>query len=174
MLFRIIDRMTTEEYETIAIVLRPRLISVGQKFFTNDDMAEDVAQEVLTRLWVLRSKIDMRQGVDAFAIRMAKNICISEWRRQKLHKLVDINESLIIQDYSPVLQIENSDNEKSLRKAIGRLSKPEQRLFRMRHELDMDIQQIAVVTGIQPRSISAMLSGARKKIMEILKKGGNL
>lgn len=174
MLFRIIDRMTTEEYETVATVLRSRLISVEQKFFTNDDVAEDVAQEVLIRLWVLRNKIDMRQGVDAFAIRMAKNICISEWRRQKLHKLVDINDSLIIQDYSLVLQIENKDNEQSLRKAIGHLSKPEQRLFLMRHELDMDIQQIAVVTGIQPRSISVMLSGARKKIMEILKKGGNL
>ena len=60
-----------------------------------------------------------------------------------------------------------------LQKAVSLLKPTEQRLFRMRHEAEMDIQQISAVTGIGVRSVSAMLSTAKRKLLEILNtKGG--
>jgi DNA-directed RNA polymerase specialized sigma24 family protein len=50
----------------------------------------------------------------------------------------------------------------------------EQRLFRMRHEAEMDIQQISAVTGIGVRSVSAMLSTAKRKLLKILNPKGGL
>ena len=62
---------------------------------------------------------------------------------------------------------------KRLYEAIEHLNPAEQRLFRMRHEAEMDIQQISIATGIGVRSISAMLSTAKRKLIEILtQKGG--
>jgi RNA polymerase sigma factor (sigma-70 family) len=60
-----------------------------------------------------------------------------------------------------------------LQKAVSQLKPAEQRLFLMRHEAEMDIQQISAVTGIGARSVSAMLSTAKRKLLEILNpKGG--
>ena len=61
-----------------------------------------------------------------------------------------------------------------LRLALLQLTHAEQRLFRMRHELEMDIAEISSVTGISPRSISAMLSTAKRKLFEILNRKGDL
>ena len=62
---------------------------------------------------------------------------------------------------------------KRLYQAVSQLKPAEQRLFRMRHEAEMDIQQISAMTGIGARSISAILSTAKRKLQEILtKKGG--
>ena len=72
------------------------------------------------------------------------------------------------------LPMSDDDNNRMLQQAIATLAPTEQRLFRMRHELEMDIPQIAAATGLLPRSISAIVSGARRKILEQLKKGGML
>ena len=74
--------MTTIEFEHIAEKLRLRLVKVGREFFADDDKAEDIAQEILTRLWIMRDRVNVQLGVEALAVRMAKNLCVSEWRRQ--------------------------------------------------------------------------------------------
>jgi RNA polymerase sigma factor (sigma-70 family) len=61
-----------------------------------------------------------------------------------------------------------------LKRAVSQLKPAEQRLFRMRHEAEMDIQQISAVTGIGVRSVSAMLSTAKRKLLKILNPKGGL
>lgn len=165
--------MTTEEFEYIARTLRPRLFSVGREFFGNDGMADDVAQEALTRLWLARSRIDTQTNVEALAVRMAKNICVSEWRKQKVRRNLDIGGETATHN-SAQAEMDDRDNRLLLEKAMRRLTGTEQRLYRMRHETEMDIGQIAAVTGIQPRSISAILSAARHKLLDMLKKQGGI
>lgn len=162
--------MTRQEFEHIAKMLRPQLVRIGEDFFEDSDAAEDVAQEVLMRLWLMQERIETK-SVSALASRMAKNYCVSQWRKQKSRQTVGIDHSILAHNIPPD-SLEMQDEERQLQQALATLSRPEQRLFRMRHELDMDIQEIAAATGILPRSISAMLSAARRKITEIIKKGG--
>lgn len=68
----------------------------------------------------------------------------------------------------------DDDNQRFLQLAIRTLTPQEQRLFRMRHELEMDVPQIAAATGLMARSVSAIVSTARHKIVEQLKIGGFL
>jgi len=165
--------MTTDEFEHIARTLRPLLFSVGREFFRNDSMADDVAQEALTRLWLVHGRIDIKNNIEALAVRMAKNICVSEWRRQKVRRTIGISENMKVTDNTQT-GMYNRDNHMILDKAVSRLSATEQQLYRMRHEAGMEISQIAAVTGIQPRSISAMLSTARRKLLEMIKRQGGI
>ena len=69
--------MTQQEFEHIAQQLRPKLLNIGRQFFNDEDCAEDIAQETLMRLWLLRERIEQQIGIVPLAIRMAKNITIS-------------------------------------------------------------------------------------------------
>lgn len=167
--------MTQQEFEHIAQQLRPLLLHIGQQFFGNSNNAEDIAQETLMRLWQLRDHIEQKVELEPLVIRMAKNLCISEWRRRQVRNSVSLSKQEAITNETISRQLEANEAIAQLRSALTRLKPTEQRLFRMRHELEMDITEISAVTGIAPRSVSAMLSTAKRKLSEILNpKGGQL
>lgn len=163
--------MTRQEFEHIAKTLRPRLLTVGRAFFGDNDTAEDIAQETLMRLWLLQERINLQIGVEPLAIRMAKNLCVSEWRKRQTRQAVSLVQEAVASE-TISQQLEARDDVALLRSAISRLAPTEQRLFRMRHELEMELAEITAVTGISPRSISAILSTAKRKLLEMTKKKG--
>lgn len=163
--------MTTEEFEHLTRRLRPKLLGIGRKMFADSTMAEDVAQETLMRLWMMRERIDSDGGAEALAVRIARNVCVSEWRRKQSSPCVAMPLPGKCRGEDPMAE---SDNSRILQMAVSRLTPSEQRLYRMRHELEMDLGEIAAVTGIGIRSLSAMLSTARRKMLETIKKEGLL
>lgn len=165
--------MTQQEYEHMVPRLRPRLKNIGQQFFGDEEMAEDIAQETLMRLWMLRERIAPQTDIEPLAVRMAKNLCASEWRKQKVRQGNSLQEALT--DHKDIQRdVELKEEVARLKRAVSQLKPAEQRLFRMRHEAEMDIQQISAVTGIGVRSVSAMLSTAKRKLLEILNPKGGL
>lgn len=165
--------MTQQEFEHIVPRLRPRLKDIGRQFFGNEEMAEDIAQETLMRLWMLRERIAPQTDIEPLAVRMAKNLCVSEWRKQKVRQENSLQEALI--DHKDIQRdVELKEEVARLKRAVSQLKPAEQRLFRMRHEAEMDIQQISAVTGIGVRSVSAMLSTAKRKLLKILNPKGGL
>ena len=145
-------------------------MEVGRSFFGDEASAEDVVQEALARLWLLRDRVDAVAKAEALLLRMTKNICVSLWREQR-QQAAAVERRVLAADVQPMA---DDDNVRMLQLAISRLTPSEQKLFRMRQELDMDIPQIAATTGIHPRSVSVIISNARKNIIEQLKKGGIL
>ena len=168
--------MTQQEYEHIVPMLRQRLKDIGRQFFGDEEMAEDIAQETLMRLWLLRERIEPQTGIEPLAVRMAKNLCVSEWRKQKIRGNATLRPSVGEPTTHEDIQhdVELKEEIARLRQAICLLKPAEQRLFRMRHEAEMDIQQISAATGIGMRSVSAMLSTAKRKLLEILNPKGGL
>jgi RNA polymerase sigma factor (sigma-70 family) len=165
--------MTQQEFEHIVPRLRPRLRDIGRQFFGNEEMAEDIAQETLMRLWMLRERIAPQTDIEPLAVRMAKNLCVSEWRKQKVRQENSLQEALT--DHKDIQRdVELKEEVARLKRAVSQLKPAEQRLFRMRHEAEMDIQQISAVTGIGVRSVSAMLSTAKRKLLKILNPKGGL
>ena len=153
-----------------------RLVKLGGTFFRNDEQAADAVQEALLRLWLLRERVNDEDYAEALLIRMTKNVCVSEWRRRQKHGVMSIEEtSRILSDEGQPMA--DDDNQRLLQAAIRTLSPQEQQLFRMRQEMGMDIMdipQIAAVTGLLPRSVSHVVSVARSKIVEQLKRKGIL
>ncbi len=162
--------MTESEYITHVESLRPLLLQIGREFFRNGEEAEDISQETLLRLWLLRDRLPRGDELRALALRIARNVCVSQWRRQQVRH----HQSLSLPDAAqPAVSddvVENAENDRLLHEALEHLTPSERRLFLLRQESEMSLELMASLTGMKPRSISAKLSGARRKIFEYIKR----
>lgn len=160
--------MTDEQFIAHVDSLRPLLLREGRKFFRSE--AEDVAQETLLRLWLLRDRLPLGDELRALALRIARNVCVSRWRAGQLrhHQSLSIPEAA--QPVASDDSVEEAENDRLLSEVIERLSPSERRVFSLRQEQGMSLPLMASLTGMKPRSISAKLSAARRKIFDYIQR----
>ena len=164
--------MTESEYITHVEHLRPLLLRVGREFFHSGEEAEDVAQEALLRLWLCRDRLPDGRELESLAVRIAKNVCISMWRKQRLREALSIDEGIPLApmaDEQADSGVADDEQQRLLALAVRQLTPSERRLFLLRQEADMTLDLMARITGMQPRSISSKLSAARRKVYEYIK-----
>ena len=164
--------MTRQEFEHIAAQLRQKVLNVSTQFFASRQDAEDAAQEAMVQLWRYCEQIDASRNIDALAVRVAKNCCVSMYRRQ--HHTADIDQQTIktpITEASPQQQLEAKDTQRMLNEALSLLKPRERELFDMRAVMGLSNDEISSQTGLPKTSIAPMVSEARKKVMaELLKR----
>lgn len=158
--------MTQTEFEHTLLGMRPKMMRIATDFFHNEEDAEDIVQEVYVRM----IKRGWQQGdeLENLLIRATKNLCVSVWRRQKLRETEQLEgikepEACHSADTSLIQQ----ERQESLEVAILRLPPSEQRLIRMKGE-ELSLDEISIQTGIPKRTVSVMLSTARKRLLNIL------
>jgi RNA polymerase sigma factor (sigma-70 family) len=164
--------MTRQEFEHIAAQLRQKVLNVSTRFFASRQDAEDAAQEAMVQLWRYCEQIDASRNIDALAVRVAKNCCVSMYRRQR--HTADIDQQSIktpTAEPSPQQQLEAQDTQRMLNEALSLLKPRERQLFDMRAVMGLSNDEISSQTGIPKTSIAPMVSEARKKVMaELLKR----
>jgi RNA polymerase sigma factor (sigma-70 family) len=168
--------MTRSEFEHIAAQLRQRVLKVGLDFFSNKEDAEDAAQETMIQLWRYCEHIDAERNIEALAVRVAKNCCVSMYRKSSqrdgsfVTALDDVTKEPSLCDNSPQAQLEAQDTQLMLTEAIALLKPRERELFEMRQIEGLSADEVAMKTGIPKPSITAMVSAARKKVFTELKR----
>ena len=153
------------QFEHIAAQLRQRVLKVGLDFFGNQEDAEDAAQETMVQLWRYCEHIDAERNVEALAVKMAKNCCISMYRKRHHAESGDEvfdslqNHASTSVDSDPQAQLEAEDMQRMLDAAMARLNPRERQLFEMRHAEDLSTDEI----------VAAMVSTARRKVIIALR-----
>lgn len=166
--------MTQKEFEHIAPELRDVMLSVGRNFFGNDADAEDVAQEGMLSMLKYMEYMDADKEHRALAIRIAKHCCMDTVRKRNRSKIVSIDKigtsPGVDVSSSPHEELEAKELHKSMTTAIGHLKPSERRLFELRQMEGSSLDEISEKTGIAKASIKSMLSAARKKVYNELKR----
>lgn len=165
--------MTRSEFEHIAQQLRAQMLKVALDFFDSKDDAEDVTQDAMIQLWRYCEQIDGSRNVSGLAVRVAKNCCVSHYRRQRQetnYKSQTLKLKLPIETELPQDQLEAEDTQRMMTEVMALLKPRERELFEMRRVEGLSTKQISEQTGIPTKSISAMVSGARMKVFLELKK----
>ena len=158
--------MTRSEFEQIAAQLRQKVLKTGLDFFGNKEDAEDAAQDTMVQLWRYLEHIDAERNVEALAVRVAKNCCVSIYRkRQPVTPLLEGQG-----EASPQEQLEAKDTQRMLDETLSLLKPRERQLFDMRALMGLSIDEITQQTGIAKPSVTAMVSAARKKVFTELKR----
>ena len=136
--------------------------------------AEDAAQDAMVQLWRYLEHIDAERNVEALAVKVAKNCCVSSYRKQQRTTDITQIDPNKLHHYangiSPQEQLEAADTHRILSETLDLLTPRERQLFEMRKEEGLSIDEITQQTGIPKSSVTVMVSVARKKVFTELKR----
>ncbi len=151
--------MTTEEFQQQAEELRIQLVSIAHKYLGNTDEAEDIAQDAMVKLWLMREQLTL--PIAGMASIVTRNLCIDALRKK--HQTVDIAQLPDEADFS-----DDGEQIEQMLKVIDSLPSTQRTILRMRHLQGMEMREIALVLGSTEVAVRKTLSRARKVVRKRL------
>ena len=125
---------------------RAKAVSIAGQFGYAQDDAEDIAQDVMLKLWSLHEQLNDVAHLNASAVITTKRVCIDRWRTTHQHADIAITMPLIDED-----SLHDRLEYTELEHWIG-------------EQIDADI------LGIRQTSVSTLLSRARNELLNKLKR----
>lgn len=77
--------MEKTEFEIAASMLRGKLVDIARFYLSDEDEAEDIVQEAMLKLWLVRDRIDREKNISPMGMTVTRNLCIDRLRRLKTH-----------------------------------------------------------------------------------------
>lgn len=161
--------MTQEEFTYMASRMRTKAMSLAGQFGYSQEDAEDIAQDVMLRLWSLHEQLRDAAHLKASTAITAKRLCIDRWRTTHQHLKIDDAMPIVDEDTLHDQQ-EYEELEKWLDEQIGSLPSTSGMVLRMRQLEHRELSEIADILGIRQTSVSTLLSRARNELLNKLKR----
>lgn len=168
-LLRYISVMTQEAFIHIASEMRARAVGVALRFGYAQDDAEDIAQDVMLKLWCLHEHIDDAARLKTSVAVTARHVCIDRWRTAHQNAKVDA-EMLLVDEDSLYDRLEYTELERWLNEQIMHLPSTSRIVLTMRQLEHRELGEIADILGIRQSSVSTLLSRARHELINQLKR----
>ena len=164
--------MDKTAFEQQARTWRKKALSVSMSCGAGREEAEDIAQEVMLRLWQMHDDLERYDSIEALAALMARHQLINHQRRRKPEAL---NEAMIVSlNISPHEQLEMKEDDRWLTKRLEQLPTTQRTLLYMRQVERRSHEEIALLLGIETTSVSTLLARARRTLLEEIKRRNNV
>lgn len=144
-----------EAFATVYNQYRGRVLAFSYTLTKSKAIAEDITQDVFSKLWERREQIDPQQSFQGYLKKITFNQVVSFFRKVKLNKtlcqkLYSNMQLLSLQQTIPV-----SDNEllKLYQAAIGRLPAQRKKAYLLSREADLSYDQIAEEMGLSKNTV---------------------
>ena len=164
--------MDKTAFEQQARTWRQKALSVSLSCGAGRDEAEDIAQEVMLRLWQMHDELEHYDSIEALTAVMARHLLRNHHRRRKPEVL---DEALIVSlSTSPHEQLEIKEDDEWLTKRLEQLPSTQRTLLYMRQVERRSHEELAQLLGIETTSVSTLLARARRTLLEEIKRRNNL
>ena len=160
----IVERHQNKVFAVIFRILRRR----------ND--AEDIAQQVFTKIYFSLGKFDFRSSLSTWIYKIAVNECYDYLRKKKVRRLVyesdmaeEDNRSLENSKYAVNQSIEfgeQTEKRDYLVKLLERVSEEERMLLFEKEVEGLSVQELSERTGLNENTIKVKLFRARQKLVK--------
>ena len=164
--------MGEKEFESMAVELREKAIATCLSCGADAMQAEDVAQDVLLRLWQLRDTLDRYRSLEALVVVMARHNLASLHRNDNNNvPIMSVNpKQLKSQLITPDDSLISSQEVAWLNSAMQRLPSTQYAVLHMRQVECLSYDEIACRLGIENSTARSLLSRARFKLLNEIKK----
>ncbi len=160
--------MDKSAFERQAHTWYQKSLSVGHGCGAGNEEAEDIAQDVMLRLWQMREELDSYQSVEALVTLMTRHLVRNHQRRRSMELL--IAEKVTMLTNSPHELLETKEDEEWLTRKLEQLPTTQRTLLYMRQVERHSHEEIAHLLGIEISSVSTLLARARRTLLEEIKR----
>ena len=160
--------MERSAFEQKARSWRQKALEVSRHYGAGKDEAEDIAQDVMLRLWQMHDELERYQSVEGIVALMAKHLLRNHQRRKPSETL---DEAVVVSLMtSPQDELEMKEDDEWLTNKLQQLPTTQRTLLYMRQVERRSHEEIATLLGIETTSVSTLLARARRTLLEEIKR----
>jgi len=158
-------------FKTSVLPLKHQLFRLAMGIVGSKDIALDVVQEVLIKIWEKRSEWQEIKNLEGYCMRMTRNLAIDKIRSRH-HQTAGLH---LVQHFAtttetPYDQAQTQDTFRLVRQIIAQLPQDQQTIFELRAFEGLSYAEIAKATNLSMSQVKVYLSRARLKIKNQLLK----
>ena len=161
------------EFERLADVYLERLVLYASRRLGSVHDAEDVVQDVFVRAFIIRKKCEAISQVGAYLYRMTSNACMDVLRTRKGRKtLLSLmkadGEGAPSSQTSPSEALRVAEEATRAEQLLQRLPQAQAEVIRLRVFGELDLNEIAKVTGCSTNTANSRLRYGFRKLRRIV------
>jgi RNA polymerase sigma-70 factor (ECF subfamily) len=161
-------------FSALVRMYAPLLVGYAARILRSGDLAEDIVQEVLTRVWDHRGALAQCESVRAYLLRAVRNAALNALRHRQAEDRWEA--AYLLEELPPGMGIPAEDAEEhivrrelsdALLRAIDRLPERRRQIILLRLQ-QLSYSEIAQILEISPKTIEAQVTQAFATLRETL------
>lgn len=164
--------MDTSEFKKRFLPHYSRIYRIAFAITGNSQDAEDITQNLFTKLFTSRNKLDNIQNPEAYLVKLVKNLSIDLTRTkhyQQRKQNLAISTPTILNITSPQYPSEHQEQLEKIKSIITHLPPNQQQALRLHAIEGLEYREIQEIMGISSANLRTLISRARKFITAQLK-----
>lgn len=162
--------MNHDEFKKRFLPFHSLIYRIAFSILSCEDDANDVSQEVYTKLWEQKDNLENVRNDEAFVVTMTKNLSIDLLRNNQRKQFTVIETGELANEQNQDETIDARDQLANLKRCMSSLPTMQREVIRLRHFADLSIAEIAEITKQSEVNIRQLLSRARRTMKEKLKR----
>jgi len=159
-------------FETRVLPAKNKLFRFAFRLLGSSEEAKDVVQEVFIKVWNGREQMDEIQNMEAWCMRITKNLSLDRLRSRQRRATDPIEESFDIQNesLSPLETTEIAESMNQINKFIAALPEKQRQVIHLRDIEGYSYNEICDILEIDMNQVKVSLFRARNAVREKLVK----
>ena len=161
--------MTAADFTRHVLPLRDKCYRFAASMLRNGPESEDVAQDILLRLWDRRERLSSVTNLEAFAMRATRNLALdrmkhSAWRTRDTAELSDMSSETV----APDVRVEQREAVDAVFATMAHLPELQRAILHLREVEEQSYDEIAAALDIPKTQVKVYLHRARKKVRQLV------
>ncbi len=164
--------MNLETFQNRVYPVKNKLFRFAFRLLGSSEEAKDVVQEVLIKVWNGREQLGEIQNVEAWCMRVTRNLSLDRLRQQQRRPTDSMEKGLHVQHsaISPYDSVEQSENMKRIGELMAVLPEKQRHVMHLRDVEGYSYQEICEILEIDMSQVKVYLFRARNAVREKLLK----
>jgi RNA polymerase sigma factor (sigma-70 family) len=164
--------MNLEAFQNLVLPAKNKLFRFAMRFLGNEEEAKDVVQEVFIRVWNGREKMSEIQNVEAWCMRITKNLSLDRIRSITRKQTQPIEESYNVRNeaLTPLESTEIDESMQRIAQYIAVLPEKQRQIIHLRDVEGYSYNEISEILELDMNQVKVNLFRARNAVREKLMK----
>ena len=145
-----------------------KLFRIASVMLSDEDDAKDTLQDLYSKLWEQRDKLNEIKNPEAYGVTMIKNLCINKLKMNNRYEILDVMD----QEYqlplfeTPEDHLIMKENIRKVYQEIDHLPVIQKQVLHLKQFRNCSFEEISEITGLSEGNVRVILSRARKTLKE--------